>query len=312
MEISCPKITIIMATFNRAHLILETIGSLTNQTFMDWECLIIDDGSTDNTSEILEPILENEGRFKYHKRPANHLKGLPGCRNYGLVLAEGDYIVFFDDDDIVHPDNLQIVMDTFGKYEVDYVRYLRDVFVGEFSVCFDRSNSFEVKKLNIQKIGNIITGKIPFNSCQVVWKKNCFNNNIFNEELLYAEEWECYTRILAEGVIGITVEKVLFYGRKHPNSNTGEFWNNDPIRMESKIHAIKLVIDTLEKKNLLSEGIKKYFISLGFMFKWPEIIKYTLKKSDSGLFILWKYKFGYLFYPIIKPIFNLKSKFIKS
>ena len=58
-----PKVTIIMATFNRAHFILETITSIQNQTYSNWECLIIDDGGTDNTLEVITPILEQDNRL---------------------------------------------------------------------------------------------------------------------------------------------------------------------------------------------------------------------------------------------------------
>src|SRR5258705_6384267 len=105
---SIPKVTIIMATYNRSHFILETLSSIQNQTYSEWECLIIDDGGTDNTLEIITPVLDTDLRFKFVKRPDQYKKGLPGCRNYGLDLAKGDYIIFFDDDDIVHPQNLEL------------------------------------------------------------------------------------------------------------------------------------------------------------------------------------------------------------
>ena len=308
MNNALPKVSIITATYNRSHLISETLDSIKNQSFTNWECLIIDDGSIDDTSYIVKSYIKKDTRFKYLQRGSNHKKGLPGCRNKGVKIAKGEFIVFFDDDDIVHPDNLLIATETFRKYNVDYVRYLRKVFTGKFIGNFDNNTSFDTKHLDNQNLEEIITGEIPFNSCQVIWKRKCFINNLFNENLQYAEEWECYARILSEGVKGISIEKVLFYGRKHPASNTGEFWNNDPIRVSSKVEAVKLVIDNLTEKDLLSPGLKKYFLRLGFMFKIPEIINYTLKKSESNPLEVWKFKLGYKLYPVIKPIFNLKKK----
>ena len=95
-----PLVTIIMATYNRASFIVETLQSIQNQIFKDWECLIIDDGGTDATAAIIAPILAQDNRFQYLLRPDTYQKGLPGTRNYGLDLAKGDYIIFFDDDDI--------------------------------------------------------------------------------------------------------------------------------------------------------------------------------------------------------------------
>ena len=70
-----PKVSIIMATYNRAHFIVETLLSIQNQVFKDWECIIIDDGSTDNTYEIVKPILDIDTRFKFFNRENSYKKG---------------------------------------------------------------------------------------------------------------------------------------------------------------------------------------------------------------------------------------------
>jgi len=312
MEKNTQKVSIIMATYNRAHLIEGTLDSILNQTFGNWECLLIDDGSTDNTKEILRPFLLKDPRFKYYGRTKNHKKGLPGCRNQGLELAKGDYIIFFDDDDIVHPDNLKISIGSIKLHKVKYLRYLREVFNGEFSEYFDRSDTFKTSNLDIFDLENIITGKLPFNSCQILWKRKCFEDNHFNEDLMYAEEWECYTRILSTGVKGISIDKVLFYGRKHPNSNTGEFYNNDPVRRASNLMAIHLVIENLSKKGLFSPNLEQYFIRTGFFLKEISVIEDVLKHSNAGAFKKLKYLWGFRIYPVLKLFFNLKAKLKKS
>ena len=88
-------ISIIMATYNRAHFIKESLDSILNQSYENWECIIIDDGGMDNTAEVIDPILEGDSRFKFFQREKKYIKGLPGCRNMGLDLSVGDYIVFF-------------------------------------------------------------------------------------------------------------------------------------------------------------------------------------------------------------------------
>tara|TARA_R100000935_G_scaffold7556_5_gene15982 strand:- start:11810 stop:12364 length:555 start_codon:yes stop_codon:yes gene_type:complete len=153
------NVSIIMATYNRAHFIEETLVSIQNQTYKNWECIIIDDGGTDNTLEILQPFLLKDNRFKYLKRPSNHIKGLPGCRNFGIDKAKGEYIIFFDDDDIIHPDNLGICVATLVKFKVDYIRYLREVFIQKFSKKFDRSSDFNVSPLNFLDLEKMIIKK---------------------------------------------------------------------------------------------------------------------------------------------------------
>ena len=276
-----PKITIIMATYNRAHFIVETLQSIQKQTFKDWECLIIDDGGTDNTLAVITPLLENDNRFKYLKRPKNYIKGLPGCRNYGLDIAKGDYIIFFDDDDIVHPQNLELCILELSRNEVSFCRYLREVFFDDFNYNFDYSKNYTSFNIDENDLEKILKNELPFNSCAVMWKKECFSNHRFVEHLMYAEEWELYSRILSNGFKGISIDKCLFYGRKHPNSNTSEFFANDPIRVNSKKLAIRLLVTNLSDKNLLTPILQHYFAGLAISFRDEVLLNNILVISET-------------------------------
>ena len=309
MENTDKKISIIMATYNRAHLIGESLKYIVAQSFTNFECLIIDDGSTDNTVEKVASFTDVDSRFKYFKRTTDYKKGLPGCRNYGLDLAKGKYVVFFDDDDIPHPDLLELSLKEIDQKKADYCRYLRNVFTGECSGKFDTGKSYEVNELDDHEIiEKMITGKIPFNSCQILWKKSCFNETRFNEELMFAEEWECYTRILLKNVKGISIEKALYFGRKHPNSNTGEFNRKNAVRINSKIEASKAILEDLNRNSVFTKSLQKYFIRLAFSLKSYDLLLKTLNYSGFNTLKIWQYKVGYLIYPVLRPILKLKGK----
>lgn len=94
-------ISVIIPTFNRASLIGETLDSVLSQTYNNWECIIVDDGSIDGTKEAIEVYSTNDKRFKYFQRPTDRKKGASPCRNYGLEMAKGDYIQFLDSDDLL-------------------------------------------------------------------------------------------------------------------------------------------------------------------------------------------------------------------
>ena len=301
-------VSIIMATYNRSHLIAESIDAILNLTYCEWECLIIDDGSTDATSEVLSKLASQDPRIKYHKRTPEYLKGLPGCRNYGLDRAKGDQIVFFDDDDIPHPKLLEIALFHLNHSKASFCRYGRTVFRGDFKPDFDHSEEYKVEPLpgNITEL--MITGKIPFNSCQILWSKSCFDEVRFNEQLLFAEEWECYTRILLAGHRGIAVHKDLYFGRKHEQSNTGEFQKKDSTRINSKIHAAILIIDHLHAAQKINKPIKKFFIRMAFDLKSLALLDKTLNASDSKLMESVKYKSGLRCYALIRPFLKLKGK----
>ena len=313
MNVSEPKVSIIMATYNRAHLITDALSSISGQTYSNWECLIIDDGGTDGTLEILKPIIGKDNRFKYFRRNKNYAKGLSGCRNCGLDIASGSYIIFFDDDDIVHPCNLGVNVEILNSENSDFCRYDKRPFFNENPVISinDIEKDYTVKRICKNDLEKIITGEIPFASCTVMWDKKCFESERFNEELQYAEEWELYSRVVSAGYEGVSIDKILYYNRKHPESNTGEFYNNDRQRLDSKVKATKLIIKNLKQKGLLTENLIHYFIRLSFFLKEFELLNFVLNQSDSGLLIRAKYRLGFKFYPIIRPVFIFKDKLVK-
>ncbi|MGH2644341.1 MAG: glycosyltransferase family 2 protein [Chitinophagaceae bacterium] len=94
--------SVVICTYNRAHLIARAINSLLNQTCKDWECLIIDDESTDDTKEIIAPYLK---RKNFHYLPHTH-QGCALSKNAGMEAANGKYITFLDSDDEYRPTHL--------------------------------------------------------------------------------------------------------------------------------------------------------------------------------------------------------------
>lgn len=304
-------ISIILATYNRAHLIGETLRSISAQSYQNWECLIVDDGSKDETQQVVASFAKEDLRFRYYKRREHHKKGLPGSRNFGLTLAKGKYIVFFDDDDIPHPDCLKWSIEEISKNDADYCRYLRTVFFQKLNKDFDRNQDYEVTLFNPLLVEEMIMGKVPFNSCQVLWKAEMFKNEKFNEDLMFAEEWELYSRLLLKEPKGITIEKELYFGRKHTASNTGEFKLASSIRVNSKIEASKLIIDHTSKAKKLSRPLMKFFIRMGFDLQSYSLINEVLTKGSMNVREKIKYRAGYVSYPLIKPILKLKG-FIKT
>ena len=98
-----------MTTYNRAHLLPHTIRSIINQTFTDWELVIIDDASPDNTVQVVRAFTQQDKRIRYHRH--QHNSGLATARNTSFRLTRGHYIALQDDDDISLPHRLQTQVD---------------------------------------------------------------------------------------------------------------------------------------------------------------------------------------------------------
>lgn len=100
------KVSIIIPVFNKEKFILETLASISNQIFQDWKCLLIDDGSSDNSTEIINTFIKNDRRFSMLKRPPGRRKGASTCRNIGVEESSSDYVQFLDADDVLSENKL--------------------------------------------------------------------------------------------------------------------------------------------------------------------------------------------------------------
>lgn len=98
-----PKISVVVPAYNVSSYIEDALKSLQSQSFKDFEVLIVDDGSTDNTADVVKPYLANDSRFHLLQKQNG---GLSSARNYGIRHARGEYIALLDGDDVYHPDKL--------------------------------------------------------------------------------------------------------------------------------------------------------------------------------------------------------------
>lgn len=111
MTYDSPLVSIIIPTYNRAHLIGETIESVLNQTYTNWELIIVDDGSTDATADVIHKY--SDPRIRYHSIAHSGSFGM--VRNHGIRQAKGLFIAFLDSDDLWQPDKLEKQLHLFER-----------------------------------------------------------------------------------------------------------------------------------------------------------------------------------------------------
>jgi glycosyltransferase involved in cell wall biosynthesis len=113
------QVSVITASYNRAHTIVRAIESVRGQTFSDWQHIIVDDGSTDDTMSVALPYLRKDPRLSY-RRTSN--KGPASAMNTGICLAKTPFVAFLDSDDEFAPKHLQLRLEYFASHpEVDLV-----------------------------------------------------------------------------------------------------------------------------------------------------------------------------------------------
>ena len=107
-----PIISIIVPCYNQAQFLSEALQSLLEQTYTNWECIIVNDGSPDHTEEVAQEWLKKDERFKYIKKENG---GLSSARNAGIEIAKGDFILPLDADDKISQDYILLGLKEFEK-----------------------------------------------------------------------------------------------------------------------------------------------------------------------------------------------------
>jgi glycosyltransferase involved in cell wall biosynthesis len=149
-----PTYSIIVATYNRAHVLLRSLQSLLTQVGVSLEIVVVDDGSTDATSSLVASI--NDSRIRYFC--FGHNQGASAARNFGIQEARGEFIMIWDSDDILHPHALSRILHEFGKAPVlSVVSAPTRVLIDGMVVPFTRVSDREVS------LPDILCKRIPSN-----------------------------------------------------------------------------------------------------------------------------------------------------
>ena len=175
MNSKSPLVSIIIPVYNRAKLIPETLDSIVVQQYKNWECIIVDDGSTDNTKEIIQQYVDRDKRFKLVDRTDNFTKGASGARNYGMTLAKGVFLQLFDSDDLMFPEFISKKISVFNNYPEYQSLIARFIF-------FDEEKNYREQKPFNEPFEpfyeNVITWHIP------VWTQSILFRKKFLDECL--------------------------------------------------------------------------------------------------------------------------------
>lgn len=248
-----PEISIIIPTYNRAHFIGETIDSVLSQTYKNWECLIIDDDSEDYTGELLGFYCEKDLRIRYFKRPRYMQKGASACRNYGFEKSKGEYINWFDSDDIMFPEFLSVKLEALQKENTICC-------ISDFNILDTKKNlekKIEISSINLNNIYQaLVTGKMAIPTNNPLWsKKFLLDKPLFNENLHQSQDLEFHSRIFRCYNNISVVEQPLFNFRMGHNSISKKFKKS-----KEGIDSYLLVKKGILDKNSQNSEIKDFIM----------------------------------------------------
>jgi len=234
------RISVIIPTHNYGKYICDAIESVVNQTYKAYEIIVVDDGSTDNTSKLLNNYSQYiDYYFIQNKGPA-------GARNYGINKAKGEYICFLDADDVFYPEKLQsqieiIKMDkSIGLVHSDFL-YVKNNLSSVYYHYKCRKTSSHNEALQYLWYHNYIN-----TSTVMVVKEYLFQVGLFNEKYRYGEDYDLWLR-LGKYYKFHCIHKPLVKTRSHSMNQC------------KKIDTIERLKSTKEIRN----SLKEYFKSEG-------------------------------------------------
>lgn len=194
-----PLVSIIIPTYNRAHLIGETLDSVLAQTYINWECIVVDDGSTDGTSELMEAYCAKDLRFQYHHRPKDRLPGGNAARNYGVELSNGRFLIFLDSDDLLSKSCLKSRVQTMKEHkELDFAVFTTRRFRGSISENLGVANIDPVTQTTKAYLNAFLMYEFPWTIMSVIWSRSVLGRYSFNEYLFRLQDVDFHIRVLLD------------------------------------------------------------------------------------------------------------------
>ena len=212
-----PSISIIIPVFNREKLLPETLDSIIAQSYTDWECILVDDGSMDDSYRIMELYQEKDERFKIFKRPVDLRKGANACRNYGFLNSSGKFIKWFDSDDIMLPNHLAIAVTYLINNHLDFVITDTVNFNDETKLFEGKPYDFDRNKAKISAM-DFALNRIGWITNDFLGIRECVQDIRFNENIVDGDEYNFFIKMLQQPVRGLFVGKILTHRRIHSNS----------------------------------------------------------------------------------------------
>jgi glycosyltransferase involved in cell wall biosynthesis len=295
-------VSIIIPVFNRELLLPETLNSIIAQTYLFWECIIVDDGSSDSSLSIAMEYASNDERFKVYTRPWYKKKGANTCRNYGFELSKGEFIQWFDSDDIMLSEMIQ---NKVVSFQINYC----DIVVCGASF-FSLIPNLNIRELDISiapKTSNpafeYFAGNFWFGTPQAMIKKNVINNlpYIFNQKLKRNQETELYVRFFLDDLKFYYINQVLILIRVHDFSISGHYLSIDESRqLELDLDAYISLFLEFKKRNKLNPEVLYFFSNYFFR---------SLKKVNHNRFQILKIYFFGIFWNLF-PSRRISSKIL--
>ncbi|GAT62863.1 glycosyltransferase family 2 protein [Paludibacter jiangxiensis] len=273
MQISTyPLISIIVPCYNQAQYLPEALDSVLAQTYTNWECIIVNDGSPDNTEEVAKIYCNKDSRFKYIFKENG---GLSSARNFGFQFAGGEYLQFLDCDDILSSNKLQLQIEQLREYNFD--PYIISVTKHQYFINND------IRHIDVESsTKEIICHDFDFPMDVIIeswehltgfcvhtwlWHRTLMSEaGNWDESLCKNEDGEYFSRILSHTKAVKFCRDAVAYYRFNPKSICNTM---NPTKEWDQLRSVRLIISKI-KKYRYNQEIKDIIYNMYIAYMYPK------------------------------------------
>ncbi len=243
------KVSVILTTYNRADMVQEAVETVLAQTYSDFKLYVIDDGSTDSTSNVLTSY---RSRLIYLYQPN---RGVSAARNRGIRMSDGELVCFLDSDDLWKPTKLARQVAYMTKNPNHHICYTDEIWIR-------RGTRVNPRKIHTKHSGWIFDKVLPLciiSPSSVMLRRSVLDDvGPFDETLPACEDYDLWIRIAAAYPIYFIPEQLIVKRGGFPGQLSQSYWGNDRFRvraLEKALHSGEL--DEVKKRLVLEELVTK-------------------------------------------------------
>ena len=243
-----PTVSVIIHTYNNEKFIAETVASVLNQTYKDYEIIVVDDGSVDGTRDVLMPYMQ---KIRYHYKENG---GIASAKNAGIGLSQAEFVAFLDHDDLWVPDKLQLQMEHFNENP-------------QIGLVYAKYTSFrDGKELRTKPekgysgwIFKELLSKSFIQTSTVVVKRECLDAvGPYDESFSLGDEYDMFLRIARKFQCSFIDKSLTRYRVHDTNASNNDFlFDNENLGVYKKVYNNCTDLDGVEKK-ILRKRIARY------------------------------------------------------
>lgn len=236
-------ISIIIPIYNAEKYLKQCLDSVKNQTFSDFEALLIDDGCTDNSKKIIDEYVKEDSRFKY--LGGTHI-GFPFSKNLGLDNARGEYICFLDSDDYLDSKYLELLLKGLQNTQSDICCCKYICYSGDDPII--RQTPFKVTNvLREDKMQKLFSTNFSTFMWNKLFKKEVFDNLRFEDMIALSDTALCY-KLFEKAKTVSSISCSLIYHRMHDENMTYKMKHFEPTYWEHRLNVYLTMCSYLAEK----------------------------------------------------------------